>query len=121
MGIQLLREVGRSAKARAPPGLGPMRRSSGLGQRPAYVLGLRHPGLGGARVLRHEQAWRAACAAITPLDAMTSPDYARPITGVMPMGGLMNVDRTGDPCVSGIVEAGDAFCHTDPAFAYACR
>ncbi len=70
------------------------------------------------RVLRHEQAWRAACAAITPLDAMTSPDYARPITGVMPMGGLMNVDRTGDPCVSGIVAAGDAFCHTDPAFAY---
>ena len=49
---------------------------------------------------------------------MTSPDYARPITGVMPMGGLMNVDRTGDPGVPGIVAVGDAFCHTDPAFAY---
>jgi hypothetical protein len=36
----------------------------------------------------------------------------------MPMGGLMNVDRTGDPGVSGIVATGDAFCHTDPAFAY---
>src|SRR5215203_1181722 len=70
------------------------------------------------RVLRHEPAWQAACAAITPLDVMTSADYARPITDVMPMGGLMNVDRTGDPLVSGIVAAGDAFCHTDPAFAY---
>jgi 2-polyprenyl-6-methoxyphenol hydroxylase-like FAD-dependent oxidoreductase len=70
------------------------------------------------RVLRHEQAWQAACSAITPLDHMTSTDYARPITDVMPMGGLMNVDRTGDPGVSGIVAVGDAFCHTDPAFAY---
>jgi 2-polyprenyl-6-methoxyphenol hydroxylase-like FAD-dependent oxidoreductase len=70
------------------------------------------------RVLRHEHAWRTACSAITPLDVMTSADYARPITDVMPMGGLMNVDRTGDPLVSGIVAAGDAFCHTDPAFAY---
>jgi 2-polyprenyl-6-methoxyphenol hydroxylase-like FAD-dependent oxidoreductase len=70
------------------------------------------------RVLRHEVAFRAACAAITPLDAMTSPDYARPITDVMPMGGLMNVERTGDPLVSGLIAVGDAFCHTDPAFAY---
>ena len=70
------------------------------------------------RALRHEPAWRAACAAITPLDVMTSDDYARPITDVMPMGGLMNVDRTGDPGVWGIIAAGDAFCHTDPAFAY---
>jgi 2-polyprenyl-6-methoxyphenol hydroxylase-like FAD-dependent oxidoreductase len=70
------------------------------------------------RVLRHEPAWWAACSAITPLDVMTSTDYARPITDVMPMGGLMNVDRTGDPLVSGIVAVGDAFCHTDPAFAY---
>ena len=53
------------------------------------------------RVLRHEPAWQAACSAITPLDVMTSTDYARPITGVMPMGGLMNVDRTGDPGVLG--------------------
>src|SRR5919197_628359 len=70
------------------------------------------------RVMRHEQAWEAACSAITPLDVMTSEDYARPITDVMPMGGLMNVDRTDDPAVSGIVAVGDAFCHTDPAFAY---
>ena len=69
------------------------------------------------RVLRHEQAWRAACSAMPPLNVMTSAEYARPITGVMPMGGLMNVDRTGDPLVSGIIAVGDAFCHTDPAFA----
>jgi 2-polyprenyl-6-methoxyphenol hydroxylase-like FAD-dependent oxidoreductase len=70
------------------------------------------------RVLRHEPAWNAACAAIPPLDVMTSSDYGRPLTGVMPMGGLMNVDRTGDPGVPGIVAVGDALCHTDPAFAY---
>jgi 2-polyprenyl-6-methoxyphenol hydroxylase-like FAD-dependent oxidoreductase len=70
------------------------------------------------RVLRHEPAWMAACAAITPLDVMTSAEYGRPITDVMPMGGLMNVDRTSDPGVAGIVAVGDAFCHTDPAFAY---
>jgi flavin-dependent dehydrogenase len=49
---------------------------------------------------------------------MTSAEYARPITDVMPMGGLMNVDRTGDPVTAGIAAVGDAFCHTDPAFAY---
>src|SRR5215218_3900981 len=70
------------------------------------------------RVLRHEHVWRAACAAMPPLNVMTSAEYGRPITDVMPMGGLMNVDRTGDPLVSGIIAVGDAFCHTDPAFAY---
>jgi 2-polyprenyl-6-methoxyphenol hydroxylase-like FAD-dependent oxidoreductase len=70
------------------------------------------------RVLRYDTAWRAACAQITPLDVMTSAEYGRPITGVMPMGGLMNVDRTGDPGVAGIAATGDGFCHTDPAFAY---
>jgi hypothetical protein len=70
------------------------------------------------RILHHESAWIAACAAITPLDVMTSPEHGRPITQVMPMGGLMNVDRTGDPGVAGIIAVGDAFCHTDPAFAY---
>jgi 2-polyprenyl-6-methoxyphenol hydroxylase-like FAD-dependent oxidoreductase len=70
------------------------------------------------RALRHESAWMAACSVMRPLDAMTSPDYGRPITGVMPMGGLMNVDRTGDPGVAGLVAVGDALCHTDPAFAW---
>ena len=70
------------------------------------------------RVLRDERAWMAACAAIRPLDHMTAADHAQPITGVMPMGGLMNVDRTGDPGVGGLAAVGDALCHTDPAFAY---
>jgi hypothetical protein len=70
------------------------------------------------RLLRHALAWEAACAQIKPLDAMTSTEHARPITDVMPMGGLMNVDRTGDPGAAGIAAVGDGFCHTDPAFAW---
>ena len=70
------------------------------------------------RGLRRESAWMAACAAMIPLDVMTSPDYGRPITDVMPMGGLMNVDRTGDPGAARLVGVGDALCHTDPAFAW---
>jgi 2-polyprenyl-6-methoxyphenol hydroxylase-like FAD-dependent oxidoreductase len=70
------------------------------------------------RVLRHDAAWQAACASIRPLDVMTSVGYGVPITGVMPMGGLMNIERTGDPGVRGLVAVGDAFCHTDPAYAY---
>ena len=70
------------------------------------------------RLLRDEGAWEAACGAMRPLDAMTSPGYGVPLTGVMPMGGLMNVDRTGGTGVRGLVAVGDALCHTDPAFAY---
>jgi 2-polyprenyl-6-methoxyphenol hydroxylase-like FAD-dependent oxidoreductase len=70
------------------------------------------------RALRHDHAWRAACASIRPLDHMTSAQYGRPITDVMPMGGLMNVDRTGYPGVGNLVAVGDALCHTDPAYAY---
>jgi 2-polyprenyl-6-methoxyphenol hydroxylase-like FAD-dependent oxidoreductase len=70
------------------------------------------------RGLRDERAFTAACSVMRPVDVMTSPEYGEPITGVMPMGGLMNVDRTGEPGVRGLLAAGDAFCHTDPAFAY---
>jgi 2-polyprenyl-6-methoxyphenol hydroxylase-like FAD-dependent oxidoreductase len=70
------------------------------------------------RVLRNESAWMNACSVIRPLDAMTDPAYGRPITDVLPMGGLMNVDRTGDPGTCRLLAVGDAFCHTDPAFAY---
>ena len=67
------------------------------------------------RVLRFGPAWQAACAAITPLDVMTAPEFADPITDVMPMGGLRNVDHTRS---TALLAVGDAFCHTDPAFAY---
>ena len=70
------------------------------------------------RLLRDERAWMAACAAMRHLDVMTSSDYGRPITDVMPMGGLQNVDCTVRPDTFGLVAVGDAFCHTDPAFAY---
>jgi 2-polyprenyl-6-methoxyphenol hydroxylase-like FAD-dependent oxidoreductase len=70
------------------------------------------------RALRDECAWMAACAAISPLDAMTAPDAARPLTGVMPMGGLTNVLRAGDPGVGGVVAVGDALCHTNPSYAF---
>jgi 2-polyprenyl-6-methoxyphenol hydroxylase-like FAD-dependent oxidoreductase len=70
------------------------------------------------RMLRDPGAWMAACGAIRPLDAMTAREHAEPITDVMPMGGLLNVVRTADPGVRRLVAVGDAFCHTDPAFAY---
>jgi 2-polyprenyl-6-methoxyphenol hydroxylase-like FAD-dependent oxidoreductase len=70
------------------------------------------------RVLRKEDAWMKACSLTRPLDTMVSASYGRPITEVMPMGGLMNVDRTGDPGMRRIAAVGDALCHTDPAFAY---
>ena len=70
------------------------------------------------RALRHEAAWMAACGSIRPLDVMTSPDHGTPITDVIPMGGLINVDRTAHPGVGRLAAVGDALCHTDPAFAY---
>jgi 2-polyprenyl-6-methoxyphenol hydroxylase-like FAD-dependent oxidoreductase len=70
------------------------------------------------RTLRDERAWMAACGAMRYLDVMTSTEYGRPITDVMPMGGLLNVDCTGDQGIAALVAVGDAFCHTDPAFAY---
>jgi 2-polyprenyl-6-methoxyphenol hydroxylase-like FAD-dependent oxidoreductase len=71
------------------------------------------------RLLREERAWMAACASMRPLDVMTSNDYGVPITDVMPMGGLLNVDATGEgQGGSRLIAVGDALCHTDPAFAY---
>ncbi|MFS8098460.1 hypothetical protein LFM09_15115 [Lentzea alba] len=70
------------------------------------------------RVLRDNDTWMAAAGTITPLDVMTSPDHARPITDVLPMGGLANIDRAAGPGVPGLIPVGDALCHTDPAFAY---
>jgi 2-polyprenyl-6-methoxyphenol hydroxylase-like FAD-dependent oxidoreductase len=70
------------------------------------------------RILRDERAWMAACAAIRPLDAMTAAAAAKPLTAVLPMGGLANVLRTGDPALRGIVAVGDALCHTNPSYAF---
>jgi 2-polyprenyl-6-methoxyphenol hydroxylase-like FAD-dependent oxidoreductase len=70
------------------------------------------------RVLRDESAWMAACRAIAPLDAMTASGAAWPLTGVMPMGGLSNVLRTGEPGVGRLAAVGDALCHTNPSYAF---
>jgi 2-polyprenyl-6-methoxyphenol hydroxylase-like FAD-dependent oxidoreductase len=70
------------------------------------------------RALRDEASFMRACTQMRPLDVMTAPEYARPITPVMPMGGLQNIDRTGDPGVRRLVAVGDSVCHTDPAFSY---
>jgi 2-polyprenyl-6-methoxyphenol hydroxylase-like FAD-dependent oxidoreductase len=72
----------------------------------------------GLRVLRQEAAWMAACGAIKPLDVMTAPAVARPLTAILPMGGLSNVLRTGDPGTRGILAVGDALCHTNPSYAF---
>jgi 2-polyprenyl-6-methoxyphenol hydroxylase-like FAD-dependent oxidoreductase len=89
------------------------------GDKRTYAIILVVPGADcDLRVLRRESAWMAACAAIRPLDILTSPEHGRPITDVMPMGGLMNVNRTGDAGMAGLVAVGDALCHTDPVFAY---
>jgi 2-polyprenyl-6-methoxyphenol hydroxylase-like FAD-dependent oxidoreductase len=70
------------------------------------------------RALRDEALWMRACSLMRPLDVMTSPEYARPITPVMPMGGLQNIERIAAPGVDGLVAVGDSLCHTDPAFSY---
>jgi 2-polyprenyl-6-methoxyphenol hydroxylase-like FAD-dependent oxidoreductase len=70
------------------------------------------------RALRDEAMWMRACSLMRPLDVMTAPEYARPITPVMAMGGLQNIERLGDPGVDRLVAVGDSLCHTDPAFSY---
>lgn len=68
------------------------------------------------RALRENRAWEAATARMSPLDSVLP--QARPLTDVMPMGGLANVVRerpADDPRVAAV---GDAFCHTDPSQAY---
>jgi hypothetical protein len=50
------------------------------------------------------------------------PDIAEPITDVLPMGSLQNLQRTlvvdGEPVAVGLQPIGDALCHTNPTFAY---
>lgn len=70
------------------------------------------------RILREEPSWMTACAAIPTLDVMTAPEHAHPVTGVLPMGGLSNVLRTGAPAARHVVAVGDALCHTNPSDAF---
>jgi 2-polyprenyl-6-methoxyphenol hydroxylase-like FAD-dependent oxidoreductase len=70
----------------------------------------------GLRALKDDAAWMAAASAIRPLDEIVAD--ARPLTGVMPMGGLANALRAGDRVHPRVVPVGDALCHTDPSMAY---
>ena len=67
------------------------------------------------RALRETGTWEAATARMRPLDEIL-PE-ARPLTDVMPMGGLANVLREAPPHPR-VAPVGDAFCHTDPSQAY---
>lgn len=73
------------------------------------------------RQLRGEEAFMAVCRSIPLLQPLVDPQFAEPITPVLPMGGLQNTLRNyapgGRPIALGVVPVGDAYCHTDPTFA----
>ena len=64
-------------------------------------------------LLRHVDAFEAACRAIPALAAWTDPDVTTPTSGVMVGGGLLNLSRpqAGEP---GLVAVGDAVATTAP-------
>ncbi|HVD81475.1 MAG TPA: FAD-dependent oxidoreductase [Propionibacteriaceae bacterium] len=71
--------------------------------------------------LRHNEAFDAACGAISVLAAWTDPQRARPITDVLPGGTLYNYYRPqtgadGRLTMPGLISAGDAVCTTTPNF-----
>lgn len=71
--------------------------------------------------LRHDEAYDAACAAITGLAAWTDPERAEPVASVFPGGSLLNHyrgqrRRDGQPLLSGLVAVGDAVATTTPNF-----
>ena len=74
------------------------------------------------RVLRFEKAYMAAALLMPALVPWVHPDQAEPITPVLPMGSLQNVNRSlvvdGRPVAVGIQSIGDALCHTNPTFAF---
>jgi 2-polyprenyl-6-methoxyphenol hydroxylase-like FAD-dependent oxidoreductase len=73
------------------------------------------------KVLRHDAAYDAACAAIPGLAAWTDPARAEPLGSVFPGGSLLNHYRgqrrvDGRPLLSGLVVVGDAVGTTTPSF-----
>jgi 2-polyprenyl-6-methoxyphenol hydroxylase-like FAD-dependent oxidoreductase len=69
--------------------------------------------------LRHTPAFDAALRAIPGLDAWTSPDRSRPLTGVLPGGHLRNtyrgqLDEDGRVALPGLIHVGDVVCTTNP-------
>jgi len=73
------------------------------------------------KLLRHDRAYDAACAAIAGLAAWTDPEVAEPVGSVLPGGSLINHYRgqrrtDGRPLLSGLVVVGDAVATTTPNF-----
>jgi 2-polyprenyl-6-methoxyphenol hydroxylase-like FAD-dependent oxidoreductase len=73
------------------------------------------------RELRREEAYMGACRLIPLMQPLVDPEFATPITPVLPMGGLQNTLRNYAPggrlVAEGIIPVADAYCHTDPTFA----
>jgi 2-polyprenyl-6-methoxyphenol hydroxylase-like FAD-dependent oxidoreductase len=74
------------------------------------------------RALKSEDAYMATAMKLPALVSWVHPDQAEPITPVLPMGSLQNLQSTliaaGQPVATGIQPVGDALCHTNPTFAY---
>ena len=73
------------------------------------------------KLLRHDAAYAAACAAIPGLAAWTDGAVAEPVGSVFPGGSLLNHYRgqrleDGRPVLSGLVAVGDAVATTTPNF-----
>lgn len=71
-----------------------------------------------AKLLRDERAWDAAAACTAPFAAWIDPDRAKPITGVLMMGGLQNALTEVPEGAAGVVVVGDARCHTNAAYGW---
>jgi 2-polyprenyl-6-methoxyphenol hydroxylase-like FAD-dependent oxidoreductase len=64
-------------------------------------------------LLRHTEAFEAACRAVPGLAEWTDPDRSGPIDAVRAGAGLSNEYRS-QPTINGLVTIGDAFCITNP-------
>ena len=64
-------------------------------------------------LLRHAEAFEAACQAVPGLAEWTDPDRSEPIDSVRAGAGLTN-EYGPQPAVAGLVVIGDAFCITNP-------
>ncbi len=74
------------------------------------------------RIIRHDAAFDAACAALPAFAPWVARETGAAISPVLAMGGLQNVlhvcVRDGEPLASGILPIGDALCHTNAAYGW---
>jgi len=74
------------------------------------------------KALAREDAYQRVLALFPAVVPFVSRDVSRPTTPVLPFGALQNVFREplldGRPPVIGLHFVGDAYCHTNPAFAW---